>query len=180
MSKITISHKLGRVRYFKLPGGDAMAPNRFTATFEADGEGVSYVLDVELDADGHSRCLNFEAHSEQGIPSSIKLPRLLQWATGAAAGTAKYCGPLDGGGFEMQAATDEEADAAFEKQASRTPARRRDARSKMLADAAAAFNESGGSVQAIMDACHVTKSTAYRYRNEARSAGLLAESQPAA
>ena len=171
MSKINISYKLGRTRFVRLPDGSAMAPDRFTATFSADGEGVAYEMDVELDSDGHSCCTRMVANGQHGLPSTINVSRMLRWATGAAAGTGVYGGEIDGGGFRMDAATWDEADAAFERQAGLNPTRRRDARSEKLKEAANAYNEGG--VEAIKETLCVEKTTAYRLLHEARKKGLL-------
>lgn len=155
--------------WVKLPESNAMAPRQFTATFERDPEGDRYVLDVELDSDGRSRCTRIEVDSVDRVPRSIEVARLLRLATASAAGTGTCAGPLKGGGWRMDAASNAEADEVWEQQVRRVPARRRDAPGlERMKKAAEAWIASGGNIIEVAHECQVSQATAYRYLALAR------------
>lgn len=156
----------------RLRGSDAVAPARFTSRLE-DSEAI-YTLDVELDADGHSRCLRIEvepADSVVTVPGTIDISRLLRSATAAAAGVAVYVGTTDGI-TTISAASPEEEAAAWERQAARRPKRRGDAPDYRRV--AEVWEKSGGKIEAIHDVFGpIADSTAHRYVKKARTLGLL-------
>lgn len=153
----------------------AMMPKRFVAECERDG--LALRLEVEIvSRTGHSRLVRLEATADGGGEITAALPtpaQLLREATASAASWMVFDAEIEGGGRRGAAASLDEAQAAEGDQLRRNPTRRRDARAANLKTAARAFQESGGSIAAIMDALHVEKTTAYRLRDDARTAGLL-------
>jgi hypothetical protein len=122
-ANIRTTYKMGSRNLIRLRGSAAVTPARFTSRLE-DSEAI-YTLDVELSADGHSRCLRIEvepADDDGAIPGTIDIPRLLRSATGAAAGVATYEGSRDGVTTISAATPDEEA-AAWKRQSARRPKR---------------------------------------------------------
>lgn len=171
-NKIGITYNPFSRNLVRLRGSDAVAPARFTARLE-DSEAI-YTLDVELDTDGHSRCLQIEVEAADGaatVPGTIDISRLLRSATAAAAGVAVYEGTTDGV-TTISAASPEEEAAAWKRQAARRPKRRADAPDyKRVAEV---WRAAGGKIEAIHDAFGpISAAGAYRYVAKARDLGFL-------
>jgi hypothetical protein len=175
--KVSHSFNLFRCEWVKLPNSEAVAPRQFSATIEEPG--VTYRLQIELDASGHSVCKSFHAESER-VPST-SMPRLLRLATAAAAGTGRYRGQTGERCWQIDGATAAEAHAAGAAQYKRIPTLRSDSRPDRHLEEFVTEYEAGldrgekksEALEGASSACDFSRAKGYRWLADARQRGLL-------
>lgn len=165
---------------------DSMMPRKFTATINRDRLVVKLEVEV-IDAAGHSKCLRLEEVSPVDPNGAVEtlptLASLLKEATAAAGSWLVFGGPLDGGGWQGDGATPEEANGAAHDQLRRNPAQPRNALSQAdLEEFAEVYREvsnlgHGGVVEEVASRCGLSRSNAYLRLEGARKCGLLSESE---